>query len=87
MTQDSNITPDIVEARRLAMLVSMPLELAAKFEAGEKVWDTQAMSAEFEVIGFSAPLVVVKRREDGAVGTLQFTHAPRFYFGWQVDAR
>lgn len=48
-------------------------------------WTTDEMRAEFEVIGFAAPFVVVKRRSDGARGTLEFTHNPRVYFGWVAD--
>lgn len=43
---------------------------------------TQEMTALYEVVGFQAPFVVVKRRSDGQLGSLQFTHQPRFYFGW-----
>lgn len=50
-----------------------------------QVWDTQELSAEFEVIGFSAPLVVVKRKSDGAKGSLFFQHLPRFYFDFTED--
>lgn len=46
---------------------------------------TQEMTAAYEVVGFLAPYVVVKRRSDGKKGTLQFTHAPRAYFGWVED--
>jgi hypothetical protein len=46
-------------------------------------WDTDALRREFEVIGFSAPYVVVRRRSDGVKGTLEFTHNPRVYFNWQ----
>jgi hypothetical protein len=38
------------------------------------------------VLGFSAPFVVVRRRSDNVKGSLEFTHAPRLYFGWTVDA-
>jgi hypothetical protein len=27
----------------------------------------------------------VRRRSDGQVGTLEFTHHPRVYFGWRPD--
>jgi hypothetical protein len=37
------------------------------------------------VIGFAATLVVVRRRSDGQLGTLEFTHHPRAYFGRQLD--
>jgi hypothetical protein len=78
-------TPDVIEARRLEMIREMPLELATRALNGEKVWDTDAMRAEFDVTGFAAPLVVVTRKSDGATGTLMFTHSPRFYFAWQAD--
>ena len=35
--------------------------------------------------GFPAPLVVVRRRSDGVLGTLFFQHEPRFYFGFSPD--
>jgi len=47
-----------------------------------QVWDTSQMTAEFEAIGFMAPLVVVRRRSDGKKGSLQFQHRPRFYFNF-----
>jgi hypothetical protein len=46
------------------------------------VWDTAALQRDFEVTGFAAPYVVVRRRSDGAVGSLEFTHSPRVYFGF-----
>lgn len=57
-------------------------DLAA--EQGQ-TWDTAALQREFEVTGFAAPYVVVRRRSDGAVGSLEFTHSPRVYFGWKED--
>jgi hypothetical protein len=50
-----------------------------------QTWTTEQMAAEFEVTGFAAPFVVVRRRADGALGTLEFTHSPRVYFGWLED--
>ncbi len=47
-----------------------------------EVWDTSQLSADFEVIGFAAPLVVVRRKSDGVKGSLMFQASPRFYFGW-----
>lgn len=51
----------------------------------EQTWTTDEMTAEFAVVGFAAPYVVVKRRSDGVLGTLEFKHSPRVYFGWQED--
>ena len=50
-----------------------------------KVWDTDQVWAEFDVIGFMAPFVIVKKKSDGAKGTLMFQHNPRFYFWWTED--
>lgn len=50
-----------------------------------QVWNTQELQQDFEVQGFMAPLVVVKRKLDEAKGTLEFQHNPRFYFNWQQD--
>jgi hypothetical protein len=47
------------------------------------VWDTQQLAQEFEVIGFMAPLVVVRRKADGVKGSLEFQHNPRLYFRFQ----
>lgn len=54
-------------------------------ETGSKVYTTDEMSAEFTVTGFAAPFVVVKRKSDGQVGSLEFQHSPRLYFNWQPD--
>ena len=48
-----------------------------------QVWDTDQLREEFEVLGFSAPVVVVRRKCDGVKGSLFFQHDPRFYFGFQ----
>ncbi len=48
-----------------------------------QVWSTQQLSEDFEVIGFAAPLVVVRRKCDGQKGSLCFQGSPRFYFGFE----
>ena len=50
-----------------------------------KVWDTNELAADFQVIGFLAPFVVVRRTADGAKGSLEFQHDPRFFFNFQKD--
>jgi hypothetical protein len=47
-----------------------------------QVWTTSEMCEEFEVIGFMAPFVCVRRRSDAMRGTLMFQHDPRFYFNF-----
>ena len=49
-----------------------------------QVWDTQQLSDDFEVLGFMAPLVVVRRKSDGVKGSLMFQASPRFYFGFEL---
>lgn len=52
-----------------------------------QVWDRGELAADFEVIGFLAPFVVVRRRSDGRKGSLEFQHHPRFYFNFSLDQR
>ena len=48
-----------------------------------QVWDTAQLQEDFDVLGFSAPLVVVRRKSDGVKGSLMFQGSPRFYFGFE----
>ncbi len=50
------------------------------------VMTTSEMTKKFEVLSFCAGVVVVRDRETGMGGTLEFTHMPRFYFGWIADS-
>lgn len=50
-----------------------------------QVWDTTELQRDFEVLGFLAPCVVVRRRSDCVRGSLMFQHNPRFYFGFQPE--
>lgn len=52
----------------------------------EQTWTTAELTRDFEVIGFAAPFVVVRRKSDGKKGSLEFTHSPRSYFGWKEDS-
>src|SRR5690349_20762914 len=71
------------QARREMITSGQP---AADLAADEgRRWTTDELRAEFEVIGYAAPFVVVRRRSDGLLGTLEFTHSPRVHFGWRPD--
>lgn len=50
---------------------------------GQPTWTTAELQEEFEVMGFQAPFVVARRKSDGKVGSLEFVHNPRVYFGWR----
>jgi hypothetical protein len=80
------MTGDPTEQARRELLPQMSLELRKRVHEGEQVWNTKELQIDFEVLGFSAPFVIVRRKADGQRGTLQFTHSPRYYFGWELDA-
>ena len=48
-----------------------------------KVLDPAELAAAYQVVGFLAPFVVVRRKKDGMTGSLEFQHHPRFYFNWR----
>lgn len=50
-----------------------------------QVWDSNDLKRDFEVKGFMAPYIVVRRRSDGALGSLKFQHNPRLYFDFKAD--
>jgi hypothetical protein len=80
--------PDDTEYVRRALvdaLNSNPDERAELMARYGEVWSTEQLRADFEVVGFMAPLVVVVRKATGEKGTLMFQHEPRFYFAFQAD--
>lgn len=62
------------------------IKLALEMLHGQ-TWDTTQLQADFEVLGFAAPLVVARRKSDGKKGSLYFTHgySPRLYYGFSED--
>lgn len=46
------------------------------------VMTTAEMMDLYEAVGFGGGLVVVRRRSDGVLGSLQFDHSPRLYYGF-----
>jgi hypothetical protein len=73
------MTDPTEQARRELIASGQVAEDAA---AAEQTWTTDELQRDFEVIGFSAPFVVVRRKSDGCKGSLEFTHSPRVYFGF-----
>jgi hypothetical protein len=79
---------DSTEETRRALLVTVnatATDRAALESRHGQIWNTEELALDFEVQGFAAPLVVVKRKADGRVGSLMFQHNPRFYFCFEVD--
>ena len=52
-----------------------------------QVWDTSELQRDYIVIGFLAPFVVVRRRDNPEEGSLEFQHQPRFYFNYRRNER
>lgn len=50
-----------------------------------RVWNSEELATEFEVRGFMAPFVVVRRKADGVLGSVMFQHSPRYYFSFVVS--
>jgi hypothetical protein len=69
--------------KRLAEINAEPGSREALEAAHGQVWDTGELARDFEVVGFLAPLVVVRRKADGVKGSREFQHYPRLYFNWQ----
>jgi hypothetical protein len=79
---------EFVEAMRRSRLVEINLARADRsiLEVRHgQVWDAEQLRREFEVLEFAAPYVVVRKRSDGVLGSLEFQHEPRFYFNFAPD--
>jgi hypothetical protein len=84
--KQENIMTDPTEPIRRERLVEINAEPGTResLEAQYgKVWTTDELGQDFEVIGFMAPLVVVRRKADGTKGSLEFQHNPRIYFNFK----
>jgi len=80
------MTSDPTETARRELIPQMSAELRRRVHAGEQIWTSSQLTEEFDVIGFQTPFVVARRKADGTKGSLQFTHNPRYYFGWEATA-
>jgi hypothetical protein len=79
---------DETEEMRRARVDQLHEEATNRLELEErygKVWSSTELRADFEVVGFCAPVVIVKERATGKTGSLEFQHMPRFYWGWVED--
>jgi hypothetical protein len=76
---------DAARRARLAEINAAPQPREGLEAAYGRVWDAQELARDFEVIGYLAPFVVVRRRADGVLGSLEFQASPRFYFAFRAD--
>lgn len=76
---------DPTEADRRRMLETN--QPAIDFALATQWWTTDELRRDFDVLGFMAPFVAVRRKADGVKGAMEFTHHPRFYFNFVEDRR
>ena len=80
------MTDSTAAIRGLMIAVSTArAEACRAINASEPVWRPDTLKRDFEVLGFMAPFVAVRRRIDGRVGSMSFLHRPRIYFGFLED--
>jgi hypothetical protein len=84
-TPETNMTDETepIRRKRLAEINAEPGSREALEAQYGKVWTTDELAEEFQVIGFMAPLCVVKRRSDGMKGSVEFQHQPRYFFNFE----
>lgn len=80
-----NDPTETIRRERLAEINTEPGSREALEARYGKVWTTQELADQFQILGFLAPICVVKRRTDGVKGSVEFQHCPRFYFNFQED--
>lgn len=82
------MTTDPTEMTRRSMVQAININAGERerLEAEHgQVWDTQQLQADFEVIAFAAPLIVVRERSTGRMGSLFFQHSPRLYWAFTPE--
>ena len=82
-----NDETESIRRSRLVEINADPGSREALEAAHGQVWDTMQLAQDFVVIGFLAPLVVVRRKSDGQKGSLEFQNRPRFYFNFLLAER
>jgi hypothetical protein len=76
---------EVLRRQMLAEINSRPKSRQELESQYGQVWDADELGEAFEVLGFGAPFVVVRRRSDGQVGSLAFQDHPRAYFDFVPD--
>ena len=79
---------DETETIRRQMVATINLDPGSRPDLEAKhgqVWDTSQLQEDFQVLGFMAPVVVVRRRSDGVRGSLMFQNSPRLYYSFSPE--
>jgi hypothetical protein len=80
-----NDPTETLRRKRIAELSSEAGDRKVLEERYGQVWTTAEMQEDFIPTGFMAPLIAVRRKSDGVVGSLEFQGRPRFYFNFVED--
>jgi hypothetical protein len=78
----TDVTVSVLREYAAEINSKMSQREAMEAEHGQ-CWDTSELQRDFEVTGFLAPFVVVRRKSDGRKGSLLFQHNPRIYYCFQ----
>ena len=71
------------KARAAQLNMNLPRETLEAFYG--QVWSTEELKAQWNIVTFVSPLVLVKSRADGSTGSFEFQDSPRFYFNYVRD--
>jgi len=81
----NSVTPTWFTRRAMAAKINGRRGKRSHLEAKHgQVWSTKELAHDFDVLGFAAPFIVVRRKSDRATGSLMFQHTPRFYFSFDL---
>jgi hypothetical protein len=64
-----------------------PIDRKALEARHGKDWSAEELEQEFVVTAFVGPHVMVRRKADDVVGTLEFTNRPHLFFNFQPQKR
>ena len=73
----------IRRARQAQLNMSLPRETLEALYG--RVWTTEELKLEWNIVAYVAPLVLVKSRADESLGSFEFQHEPRYYFNYVRD--
>jgi hypothetical protein len=71
--------------QRIIKLHSQPRTREELEAVYRQVWDEQQLAEDYELLGFTDERVDVRRKSDGALGSLSYQDKPRFYFSFIAD--
>ena len=76
---------ETIRKQRIAEINANPGSRETLMGDHGEVWTTNQLRDNFEILGFLAPYVVVRRRSDGTKGSVEFQHDPRMYFNFKPE--